>query len=79
MLSQEKMENGMNNRKAKLSWERERQEGTQHTALPRLGLHYFITMPLSLRLNETPTPLKLLQEGGPLPGPETGLLSNTWK
>ena len=21
----------------------------------------------------------LLQEGGPLPGPETGLLSNTWK
>ena len=23
--------------------------------------------------------LKLLQEGGPLPGPKTGLLSNTWK
>ena len=23
--------------------------------------------------------LELLQEGGPLPGPETGLLSNTWK
>ena len=22
--------------------------------------------------------LVLLQEGGPLPGPETGLLSNTW-
>ena len=21
----------------------------------------------------------VLQEGGPLPGPETGLLSNTWK
>ena len=21
----------------------------------------------------------MLQEGGPLPGPETGLLSNTWK
>ena len=23
--------------------------------------------------------LIMLQEGGPLPGPETGLLSNTWK
>ena len=23
--------------------------------------------------------LVMLQEGGPLPGPETGLLSNTWK
>ena len=23
--------------------------------------------------------MRLLQEGGPLPGPETGLLSNTWK
>ena len=23
--------------------------------------------------------VEMLQEGGPLPGPETGLLSNTWK
>ena len=23
--------------------------------------------------------MNLLQEGGPLPGPESGLLSNTWK
>ena len=23
--------------------------------------------------------VELLQEGGPIPGPETGLLPNTWK
>ena len=30
-------------------------------------------------INKEAQPEELLQEGGPIPGPKTGLLSNTWK
>ena len=32
-----------------------------------------------LKMSGISVPVGLLEEGGSLPGPETGLLSNTWK
>ena len=55
-----------------------------------IPLHFFLLFPLGQTeqkhiltsiniLNYLPIINQLLQEGGPLPGPKHGLLSNTWK
>ena len=65
-----------------------RRPGTKGSQLWPLGLvHWQASWPLStpsgqdvsLSEEESHQSRHLLQEGGPLPGPETGLLSNTWK
>ena len=65
-----------------------RKPGTKGSQLWPLGLvHWQASWPLStpsgqdVSLSQEKSHLgrHLLQEGGPLPGPETGLLSNTWK
>ena len=65
-----------------------RRPGTKRSQLPPLGLvHWQASWPLSTPSGQDVSPSEeeshqsrhLLQEGGPLPGPETGLLSNTQK
>ena len=65
-----------------------RRSGTKGSQLQPLGLvHWQASWPLSTRSGqvvslseeESRQSRHLLPEGGPLPGPETGLLCNTWK
>ena len=65
-----------------------RRPETKGSQLQPLGLvHWQASWPLrtlsgqdvSLSEEESHQSFHLLQEGGPLPGPEPGLLSNTWK
>ena len=65
-----------------------RRPGTKGSQLQPLGLvHWQASWPLSTLSGqdvscseeESPPELLLLQEGEPLPGPKTGLLSSTWK
>ena len=65
-----------------------RRPGTKGSHLQSLGLvhwqaSWLLSTPsgqdISRREEESHQSCHLLQEGGPLPGPETRLLSNTWK